>query len=161
MTTEPTTQEFRERLGKTIKEKGYNESRLAKATGISPSTIANYRNGITKPDKTKLRIICNQLGVSVDWMLTGVESSTNMTNQDTPGYQKSDRFLISDSGIEAMYALGLEMRGLKDTIKESIKELVKEIENEYQKEFQRRNMELKQELIALRKIVEQTNSSKN
>lgn len=153
MTTEPTTPEFRERLVKTIKEKGLNESRLAKKTGISPSTIANYRNGITQPDKTKLKIICQELGVSMKWMLTGIEDE-NMTSENNPGYQKADQIILSDSGIEAMYSLALEMHGLKDTLKESIKEIVKEVQKEAQNNAARQYIELKQEIIALRKAIE-------
>lgn len=153
MTTEPTTQEFRERLVKTIKEKGFNESRLAKKTGISPSTIANYRNGVTQPDKTKLRIICQELGVSVEWMLTGVEDE-QMTSEKAPGYKKADQIILSDSGIEAMYSLALEMHGLKDTLKASIKEIVKEVQKEAQNDTAKQYAELKQEIIALRKAIE-------
>lgn len=151
--TEPTTQEFRERLEKTIKEKGLNESRLAKLTGISPSTIANYRNGITKPDKIKLKILCEQLEVSAEWMLTG-EGNSNIVSQPSPGYKKTDQIILSDSGIEAMYALGLEMRGLKDAIKESMKEIVKEMERESHKQ----NIELKQEIASLRQAIEKQNN---
>lgn len=156
MTTEPTTQEFRERLVRTIKEKGFNESRLAKKTGISPSTIANYRNGITQPDKTKLRIICQELGVTVEWMLTGVEDE-NMTSENNPGYKKNDQIILSDSGIEAMYSLALEMRGLKDTLKESIKEIVKEVQKDAQNDTAKQYVELRQEIIALRKAIEKQN----
>lgn len=157
MTTEPTTPEFRERLERTIKEKGFNESRLAKKTGISPSTIANYRNGITKPDRIKLKTLCEALGVSVEWMLTGVENE-NITAEDNPGYQKrADQFILSDSGIEAMYSLALEMRGLKDSLKESIKEVVKELQSETQNDFLRQNIELRQEIAALRRTIEKQN----
>lgn len=153
MTTAPTTPEFRERLGRTIKEKGLNESRLAKLTGISASTIANYRNGKTKPDKIKLKTLCDELGVSLEWMLTG-EERPNMVSQSSPGYQKSDQIILSDSGIEAMYALGLEMRGLKDTIRESIKDVMREMA----KESQKQNFELKQEIAALRRTIEKQNN---
>lgn len=156
MTTEPTTPEFRERLVKTIKERGLNESRLAKRTGISPSTIANYRNGVTQPDKTKLKTICAELGVSVQWMLTGVEDE-NMTSENTPGYKKSDQFILSDSGIEAMYSLALEMHGLKDTLKESIKEIVKEVQKDSQNDTAKHYAELRQEIVALRKAIEKLN----
>lgn len=156
MITEPTTPEFRERLGRTIKEKGYNESKLAKATGISPSTIANYRNGVTKPDKTKLRTICEKLGVTVEWILTG-DDSLNMTSQEAPTYQKSDQIILSDSGIEAIYSLALELHGLKDTIKESIKDIIKESQTESHKENHRQNQELRLELNALRKAIEKIN----
>lgn len=155
MTTEPTTPEFRERLGRTIKEKGYNESKLAKATGISPSTIANYRNGVTKPDKTKLRTICEKLGVTVEWMLTG-NDSLNMVSEDKPIYG-SDKIILSDSGIEAIYSLTLELHGLKDTIKESIKDMIKETQSESQKEASRQNQELRLELNALRRAIEKLN----
>lgn len=156
MTAEPTTPEFRQRLVKTIKERGYNESKLAKLTDISPSTIANYRNGVTQPDKSKLKLICEALGVSVKWMLTG-EEDENMTSENTPGYKKADQFILSDSGIEAMYSLALEMHGLKDTLKESIKEIVKEVQKDSQYDTSKQYAELKQEVIALRKAIEKMN----
>lgn len=46
------------RISKILIDKGITQYRLSKDIGISPSSIANYINGETKPDISKLKQIC-------------------------------------------------------------------------------------------------------
>lgn len=71
--------DFPERLAQVLKEKGYTNYRIAKELGISPSTLANYVNGKTRPDMAKLEAISVRLGVSRNWLLTGSGEKTRHT----------------------------------------------------------------------------------
>ncbi len=62
---------FPERLQNVIEEKKISKYKIAKAINISASTISNYIKGKTKPDSTKLTVLCELLGVNKNWLLTG------------------------------------------------------------------------------------------
>jgi transcriptional regulator with XRE-family HTH domain len=47
---------------------------LSEVTGIPSSTVEKYERGDMDPNTTRLKTICNQLGVSVDWVLNGDEA---------------------------------------------------------------------------------------
>lgn len=57
------------------KAKGLSDYDVSKKTGITASTISDWKNGrikTLKPDK--LVLIANALDVSLDYLLTGIES---------------------------------------------------------------------------------------
>lgn len=62
---------FSERLQELMSENGYTKYRVAKELTMSASTIANYLNGKTRPDITKLEEISRFFGVNRHWLLTG------------------------------------------------------------------------------------------
>ena len=62
---------FKERLKDAMERNGMTNYKLSKATGLSASTIANWLNGTTTPDSTKLEVVGLYLGCNADWLLTG------------------------------------------------------------------------------------------
>lgn len=62
---------FRKRLKDAMEVNGMSNYKLAKATGLSASTIANWLSGTTTPDNTKLELVSLQLNCNADWLLTG------------------------------------------------------------------------------------------
>lgn len=62
---------FKERLKEAMEQNGMTNYKLAKATGLSASTIANWLNGTTTPDSTKLEVVGLHLACNADWLLTG------------------------------------------------------------------------------------------
>ena len=63
---------FPERLQSIIEEQRISKYKIAKAIDISASTVSNYIKGKTKPDSTKLTVLCKLLGVNKAWLQTGV-----------------------------------------------------------------------------------------
>lgn len=63
---------FKERLKEAMGQNGMTNYKLAKATGLSASTIANWLNGTTEPDSTKLDVVGLNLDCNPDWLLTGI-----------------------------------------------------------------------------------------
>ena len=53
-----------ERIYKYMKEKGISQLELAKRTGISQSTISDWRRKGTNPSADKIMIICDVIGIS-------------------------------------------------------------------------------------------------
>ena len=62
-----------ENLGKNIrkarKQKRLNQSQAAKLMNLDPSTWSLYESGNRQPPVTTLRIICEKLEVSADYLL--------------------------------------------------------------------------------------------
>lgn len=55
-----------EKYAKIRDELGYTDYRVAKETGISTSTLSEWKAGITKPKVDKLILIADLFGVTVD-----------------------------------------------------------------------------------------------
>ena len=62
-------QTFHERLRATRIEKGYTQEQLAKAIGVTKSTMAKYHRGELEPNVKNIKKIAQVLGVSVDYLL--------------------------------------------------------------------------------------------
>ncbi len=60
---------FKYRLEKALTQRNIKPADLAKRTGISESTISQYRSGYAKPKEQKLMIIANALNVNPTWLL--------------------------------------------------------------------------------------------
>ena len=64
-----------EYIYKVLKEKGMSQIEFAQKTGISQSTISDWRRKGTNPSADKIMIICEVLNVSPYELLSGTESN--------------------------------------------------------------------------------------
>ena len=73
-----------ERIYKYLAERGMSQIEFSKRTGISQSTISDWRRKGTNPSSDKIMIICDVLEISPLELLTGVDSSSqeNADNVD-------------------------------------------------------------------------------
>lgn len=62
--------------------KGIKDSDVAKGTGIPKSTFSEWKRGTYTPKQEKLQKIANYFGVSLEYLLTGKESSYNAENAE-------------------------------------------------------------------------------
>lgn len=62
-------EDFRYRLDKALSLREMKPIDLARRTGISESTISQYRSGYAKPKEKKLMIIAKSLNVNPTWLL--------------------------------------------------------------------------------------------
>lgn len=60
-------------FAKLLKESGVTAYRVAKETGVSQSTLTDWKNGRSTPKVDKLTKIADYFGVSLDYLLTGKE----------------------------------------------------------------------------------------
>ena len=63
-----------ERIYKYLAERGMSQIEFSKRTGISQSTISDWRRKGTNPSSDKIMIICDVLEISPLELLTGVDS---------------------------------------------------------------------------------------
>ena len=55
--------------------KGYKDADIAKGTGITRSTFTDWKNGRSIPKPPKLQKIADYLGVSLSYLMTGIEET--------------------------------------------------------------------------------------
>lgn len=60
---------------KLLEEKGISAYRVAKDIGISTVTLTKWKQGIYTPKTDKLIKIANYLGVSLQYLMTGVDTN--------------------------------------------------------------------------------------
>ena len=83
-----------ERIYKYLAEKGMSQIEFAKKTGISQSTISDWRRKGTNPSADKIMIICEVLEISPYELLLGTE------NEKHKIYKELDYIIIDKQSKE-------------------------------------------------------------
>lgn len=83
-----------ERIYKYIREVGISQIEFAKKTGISQSTISDWRRKGTNPSADKIMIICEVLGISPYELLLDTE------NEKHKEYKEIDHIVIDKQSKE-------------------------------------------------------------
>lgn len=69
---------------KLCSERGVTAYRVCKETGITTSTLSNWKAGRYTPKADKLKKIADFFGVSVEYLLTGKEDQSNVSEIKNP-----------------------------------------------------------------------------
>ncbi len=105
-----------------LNESGITPYRLAKATGISPSTLSDWKNNKSVPKNDKMQKIADYLNVSVDYLLgkTDIPKVQNIVVEDKNGNQMA----LDDETLEYIDSLRTrpEMRVLFSVTNKATKE---------------------------------------
>lgn len=84
---------------KLCSERGVTAYRVCKETGITTSTLSNWKAGRYTPKADKLKKIADFFGVSVEYLLTGKEDQSNVSEIKDPDlkekYLDLEEFLLS------------------------------------------------------------------
>lgn len=65
-----------------LNKRGLKPFDVSKATGISSSTLTDWKKGRSVPKQDKMQKIADFFGVSVDYLMTGEESNGYYLNDD-------------------------------------------------------------------------------
>lgn len=141
-----------ERLTYIFEKKGFNANSIGKETNTHPSTIKNYLTDNSRPNYTKLEVISKKIGVSVDWLLTGIGECSNIFDDKTE--ENDSNHLIRE--IEILKRTTDMQSDIIDGLKFKIN-----IMQDEKTAFETRIENLKQELQATRKEVERLQLKKN
>ncbi|MGN0867943.1 MAG: helix-turn-helix domain-containing protein [Akkermansia sp.] len=71
---------FRSRLQDLLDERGWSQSALARATGLSQAVISKYLLGKSEPGARELGQIAEAFGVTMDVLWRGVKAGTQSAN---------------------------------------------------------------------------------
>lgn len=115
------TEEFKIRLEKAMTMRGYKPIDISKRTGISESTISQYRSGYCKPKDKKLAMIASVLDVNPAWLMgfdvpmdriSGVDASSSSVNVELTHHEmdimNAYRSASSDTRAAVCAVLGIK-----------------------------------------------------
>ncbi|MBF0096254.1 MAG: helix-turn-helix transcriptional regulator [Magnetococcales bacterium] len=91
--------DFSERLKEERKRLGHTQDEMAEIGGIAKSSLCNYEAGKREPSASFFTAIATA-GVDVTYVLTGVRSSANGSNQAAQGIVDKDLLAWSISVVE-------------------------------------------------------------
>ena len=60
-----------------------SQKTFSEKTGISQSTISEWKSKRTNPTSEKIMIICSVLGVTPEWLLSGIENTGDRGNKSS------------------------------------------------------------------------------
>lgn len=69
-------QKMYEIFAKLLKERGVTPYQVSKATGVSQSSLSDWKNGKSKPKYEKMKLIAGYFGVSVDYLIGNEKAPT-------------------------------------------------------------------------------------
>ncbi len=69
-----------DRIFDRLKELGMTQRTFSEKTGISQSTISEWKRKGTNPTSEKIMVICNVLRVTPEWLLSGIEKTGDRGN---------------------------------------------------------------------------------
>lgn len=109
-----------ERICQYMKEKRISQLEFAKRTGISQSTVSDWKRKGTNPSADKIMIICEVLGVTPYDLLLGTEN--HKMKEYTP-YKDVDCVIIDKQSKE--YALVESYRGMDKGMQKRLESYMK------------------------------------
>lgn len=98
-------------FSKLLQIHGITPYKVSKETGVSQSTLSDWKRGISTPKQDKLQKIADYLGVSLDYLMTGEE-------------KEADRYYINEETAEMAQTLfkNRPLRVLFDAAKDATPE---------------------------------------
>ena len=70
-----------DRIFERLKQIDMSQKDFSEKTGISQSTISEWKSKRTNPTSEKIMIICKTLDVTPEWLLSGADNSGNRGNE--------------------------------------------------------------------------------
>lgn len=67
-----------------LQKYGVTRYKVSKETGVSQSTLSDWKRGISTPKQDKLQKIADFFGVTIDYLMTGKEESEKKATTLTP-----------------------------------------------------------------------------
>ena len=113
-----------ERIYKFMEEKKISQLEFAKRTGISQSTVSDWRRKGTNPSADKIMIICDVLEVTPYDLLLGTEN--RKMKQYTP--HKDVEYVVVDKESKE-YAMLESYRRMDDSMQKRLESYMKALKN--------------------------------
>lgn len=77
--------------------KGIKDADVVKETGITKSTFSDWKNGRSKPKNEKLQKIADYFGVSVEYLMTGKDTTTQSGKNLNAKAQRDIKDILSNT----------------------------------------------------------------
>lgn len=106
---------FAKRLKEARQKKGFNQSQLAEALGVSLSTIQNYERGTTAPKAGMVQLLGSILECNDIWLLGGEELYEKIKEGGLARTAQSFRKLGESELVQGLRKAGESLRPLMET----------------------------------------------
>lgn len=73
---------IRDRIFSKLEEYDMTQKEFSEKTGISQTTVSDWKKKKTNPTAEKIMIICKVLNVTPEWLLSGVETRGSRSNPE-------------------------------------------------------------------------------
>lgn len=113
-----------ERVYQYMKERGITQLEFSKRTGISQSTVSDWRRKGTNPSADKIMIICDVLGISPYELLLGTENE-KLKNYNQPDYVIIDKNSREYVLVETFQRLDSDAQKRLEGYMEALKSIAK------------------------------------
>ena len=113
-------EDFRIRLEKALTEKNMKPIELAEKTGISQSTISQYRSGYSKPKDKRLVKIAEALQVNPAWLM-GLDVPEEPQSPDVKNPRHQTGYYLDDETAQAAQEIfeNRDLRALFDVARKA------------------------------------------
>ena len=89
-----------------LDKKGVKAFDVSKATGISTSTLTDWKKGRSIPKQDKMQKIADYFGVSVEYLMTGEEQNGYYLNEETA---KLAQEMFEDEDMRSLFDMKRNM----------------------------------------------------
>ena len=113
-------EEFNVRFNKALSFRNMKPVELSERTGISESTISQYRSGYAKPKEKKLAIIANALDVNPSWLM-GLDVPMKLSTLNENPIIDNERIAEALNMFEAYKLATPEIRTAIDSLLKTVK----------------------------------------
>lgn len=121
-------EEFNVRLNKALSFRNMKPVELSEKTGISESTISQYRSGYAKPKEKKLAIIANALDVNPSWLM-GLDVPMNLPTLNVDSSVDTQRIAEALNMFNAYELATPEIKAAIDSLLRTVKPVVNNMQN--------------------------------
>lgn len=110
-----------ERIYKYLEEKGMSQAEFVSRTGISQSTVSDWKTKKNNPSADKIMVICEALDISPYELLTGTDSKDNSRKQmDYVAVDKdSKEYTLIETYQELSDDARLKLEGYMEALKKA------------------------------------------
>lgn len=86
--------------------RGVKDADVVRATGITKSTFSDWKSGRSEPKRDKLQKIADYFNVTVDYLMTGEETSGYYLNEETARMAQE---MFEDSDMRSLFDMKRNM----------------------------------------------------
>lgn len=80
-----------------LQKYGVSAYKVAKETGVTQSTLSDWKRGRSTPKTENMKKLADYFGVSIDYLTTGIKESSSKESALTPRDEKDIRVILSNT----------------------------------------------------------------
>lgn len=86
-----------ENFSKLLQKYGVTSYKVSKETGVSQSTLSDWKRGVSTPKHDKLQKIADYFGVSVEYIISGTDTKVTRETSLKPKDEKDIRTILENT----------------------------------------------------------------